>query len=606
MTAFPSYSTGTVSVDSGDTAIVGAGTIWSGVNARAGDDIVIDGHTVIVQDVIDETHIAIDAWPYGNVAAGTAYKIVQRSPLRFAGGQAMADVSALVAALNTDGFYVFVGPALSVPDPSYGNDGQYAFQPSTAKLWVKTAGAWSFVGTYKGFGTPAPYDNAHTYSLMEVATSGGSSYVWINPTPGAGHAPPNATYWAVLAAKGDAATVDVGTVTTGAGGSAASVENSGSSSAAVLDFTIPAGKGYGGTSTSSLTIGAGSKVFATQAGLAYQDGARVRATATAGATGWLEGVVTYSGTTLTITSDKTGGSGTGTAWNFNATGEPGAGDLSAGNNLSELSNKSAARDNLGVPQTYGQCRLKLSGADLVLTPCNGNLLTIAGTPHPVPDAGVSLPATGLTPSTDYYIYAYMNSGVMTLEASATGHATSTTSGNKGTEIKAGDDTRSLVGFARVVTGPAWADSAAQRFVRTWFNDGGAETTNTISAGARPTLTTVSPSFSEIHSSYRIETLLWAGERWVIDGAGGGWLGAAGAVYFAAGVDSSSTPEQGGCFGNSSAAGVVVSLGLSSVKTGLSEGYHYATMLGAVSSNTATYITSGVDPLGCSIRGLTRR
>lgn len=41
--------------------------------------------------------------------------------------------------------------------------------------------------------------------------------------------------------KGDAATVTVGTTTTGAPGTQASVTNSGTSSAAVLDFTIPAG-----------------------------------------------------------------------------------------------------------------------------------------------------------------------------------------------------------------------------------------------------------------------------------------------------------------------------------------------------------------------------
>ena len=42
-------------------------------------------------------------------------------------------------------------------------------------------------------------------------------------------------------AKGDAATVTVGTVTTGAAGSSAIVTNSGTSSAAVLNFTIPRG-----------------------------------------------------------------------------------------------------------------------------------------------------------------------------------------------------------------------------------------------------------------------------------------------------------------------------------------------------------------------------
>jgi hypothetical protein len=42
-------------------------------------------------------------------------------------------------------------------------------------------------------------------------------------------------------AGGPAATIAVGTVTTGAAGSSASVANVGTSSAAVLNFTIPAG-----------------------------------------------------------------------------------------------------------------------------------------------------------------------------------------------------------------------------------------------------------------------------------------------------------------------------------------------------------------------------
>lgn len=45
----------------------------------------------------------------------------------------------------------------------------------------------------------------------------------------------------VKGTDGAAATVTVGTVTTGAAGSSASVVNSGTSQAAVLDFTIPKG-----------------------------------------------------------------------------------------------------------------------------------------------------------------------------------------------------------------------------------------------------------------------------------------------------------------------------------------------------------------------------
>src|SRR5258708_1670168 len=100
MTAFPSYSTGTVAVANGATTIIGTGTIWSGVNVRPGDDIVIAGHIVNVVDVTDTTHLVIDAWPYTTVTAGTAYKVYQRSPLRFVGGQAMADVSTLISMLN--------------------------------------------------------------------------------------------------------------------------------------------------------------------------------------------------------------------------------------------------------------------------------------------------------------------------------------------------------------------------------------------------------------------------------------------------------------------------------------------------------------------------
>ena len=573
MTTFPNYTTGTVAVPAGATTIAGTGCNWSGLNAQPGDDIVIAGNTVVIQDVINATTLAIDAWPYSAVAAGASYKIIQRSPNRYAGGSAMAAVNNLVQALNTDGFYVFVPSTATVPDPSYGNDGQYAFQAATGKLWQKVSGAWSYLGIYKGFAYRGAYNNATAYGVNEVVTSGGSSYIAIASTTG--NAPPNATYWGLLASIGNTGPIGA------------------------------TGASYGGTSTTSLTIGTGAQAFTTQSGLAYQNGARVRASSNGSPSNWMEGVATYSGTTLTISVDRTSGSGTFTDWNLNVVGQPGAGDLSSANNLSDLANKSTSRANLGVPQTYGQCKLVLSGSNLVLKPFNGNLLTIAGTPQTVPDTGVSLAPTGLAAGNVYYIYAYMNSGVMTLEASVTGHVTSTTAGNNGTEIKSGDNTRTLVGMAQPITGPAWTDTISQRYVRTWFNDGGVECLNYFDFASRPTTNSVSPTFVELVGNRRLEVLLWAGERWLLDASGGGWLSAAGAVYFAIGVDGS-TPEQGGCFGNSSAAGVTVSLGASTLKTGLAEGYHLATLLGAVSSGTATFISSGVDPLGCSIRGATRR
>lgn len=318
MTALASYSTGTVSVADGGTIVTNTGAIWSGTNARPGDILQIDEFQTIIADVdADAGKLTVPPWG-GGAQTDVAYTIWQVSPQRFAGAEAMGLVNRLVAALEADGFIWFVDADLTEPDPSVGDEGQFAQQPSTGKTWVKDGGVWDYLGVYKAFRFTGAYNNLTTYSVGDVMTSAGSSYVWINETPGAGHSAPNTTYWQLLASKGDQGT------------------------------TGPTGAGYGGTSTTSLTIGAGSKAFATQAGRAYTNGARVRASSAANTSNWMEGLATYSGTTLTINVDKTNGSGTLADWNFNLVGQPGAGDLSSANNLSDLANAATARANLGA------------------------------------------------------------------------------------------------------------------------------------------------------------------------------------------------------------------------------------------------------------------
>jgi hypothetical protein len=75
-----------------------------------------------------------------------------------------------------------------------------------------------------------------TYTVPFNATSSG---VWLSVFAG-GSSEPFAT--TIADTGGAAASVTVGTVTTGAAGSSAAVTNSGDSSAAVLNFTIPAGE----------------------------------------------------------------------------------------------------------------------------------------------------------------------------------------------------------------------------------------------------------------------------------------------------------------------------------------------------------------------------
>jgi hypothetical protein len=115
---------------------------------------------------------------------------------------------------------------------------------------------------------------------------------------------------------------------------------------------------------------------------------------------------------------------------------------------------------------HGQCRLDLVSGSLALNRFNGKYLVIAGNPEVIPETAPTLAATGLTAGTNYYIYAYMNSGVMTLEASTTGYITSAATGVK---IKSTDSTRTLVGLARPYSGPVWIDTSNYRQVISYFN-----------------------------------------------------------------------------------------------------------------------------------------
>lgn len=85
------------------------------------------------------------------------------------------------------------------------------------------------------------------------------------------------------------------------------------------------GAGYSGvTSATSLSIGAGTKVFTlSTASSAFATGARVRASA-ADPANFMEGIATISGTTMTMTCDSFGGSSFFASWNIHLAGEKGS------------------------------------------------------------------------------------------------------------------------------------------------------------------------------------------------------------------------------------------------------------------------------------------
>jgi hypothetical protein len=140
--SLPIYATGTVAVAAGGTIVTLAGGIWSGTNAKQGDFISIANSTaVLVTEVTDATHLKIAPWP-GAAQTAAAYQIFQNYVGRVVGVAAAEDVSVMLEKLHVDGLPFIVGPDETVPDPSYGDEGQLAFKPDSGEWWQKAGGVW--------------------------------------------------------------------------------------------------------------------------------------------------------------------------------------------------------------------------------------------------------------------------------------------------------------------------------------------------------------------------------------------------------------------------------------------------------------------------------
>lgn len=137
----PVYSTGTVSVSAGGTTVTGAGSMWSGINAKQGDFFTRSDGMAVITEVTDGTHLKITPWP-GATVSGGPYAIEQNYVGRVVGVAAAEDVGEMLEKLHTDGLPFIVGADETVPDPSYGDDGQFAFKPTTGEWWIKDSGAW--------------------------------------------------------------------------------------------------------------------------------------------------------------------------------------------------------------------------------------------------------------------------------------------------------------------------------------------------------------------------------------------------------------------------------------------------------------------------------
>jgi hypothetical protein len=241
----------------------------------------------------------------------------------------------------------------------------------------------------------------------------------------------------------------------------------------------------------------------------------------------------------------------------------------------------------------------INATALKFAPYNGNQITINGAAKSIPAAGVSMANTSvfvngtagqnLAADTTYYVYLFDNGGILTADFSTTGHATSSTAGNVGIEIKSGNDTRSLIGMIRTNASSQFVDSGANRYVLSWFNRRAKSAVNNdLAASASTTSTT----FVEVNSSLRTNFLMWAGDEifWRVTAL----VGSAAPNYgvgYSVGFDGV-TAEAAQIATNAS---YLNPAGFSASKSGLSEGQHYMTMLFVNLQGTTAYVYAGSAP-----------
>lgn len=454
MTAW--YRTGTVTATNGSTTVTGNLTAFL-ANVKVGDEISfdVDGRSYEVTAVGSNTALEIFPAYAGTTGSGKLYGIGRISPNWNSVSEIAVSLAELLAAQSS----ILAG--IGVPSDSLGNDGDVYFRQDVAEYYRKESGAWVLVTSLIGSAGPAgPSYQATSTSSVTIGTGAktftvqsGRGYAagqWLRVSNSAsnymegtvtsysgttliinvptGRAIGSGTYtsWNVNIAGdvGPANSLAIGSVTTGAAGSSASanitgtapsqtlnltiprgnnglqgdtgpqgtagtaatiavgtvdtvdpgdpatVTNSGTSGAAVLDFEIPRGADgadgtdghlYATTSTTTLTPSVASKVFTVDTGLSYQGGERVRAaSAAAPTTNWMSGIVTNYATDQLTVAVDLFGPSPASASDWNITITGEKGDQGATGGLGVLS---ATKGNLPVGDgtTFGTLSVGADG-----------------------------------------------------------------------------------------------------------------------------------------------------------------------------------------------------------------------------------------------------
>lgn len=252
---------------------------------------------------------------------------------------------------------------------------------------------------------------------------------------------------------------------------------------------------------------------------------------------------------------------------------------------------------LTIP-AIGQCIFQYTSATVVtLLPKKGNQITFpSGAVGILPSGGYPSTSTSLylngtaaqplAASTLYYAYAWFNAaGALVVDFSTVAYATDA---NTGIVVKNGDSTRVLVGMVYTDASAHFVSSASDIQVRSWFNETGILTSGNLNGN----YTTNSSSPGELGPSIRNTILTWAGERVTIalsgdasnttngDGVGAG-----------IGIDSTTTISGGASGGNSLGANGGVNIATTFFTNSLTEGLHFATLLGYINGGGVAQFTA---------------
>lgn len=234
-----------------------------------------------------------------------------------------------------------------------------------------------------------------------------------------------------------------------------------------------------------------------------------------------------------------------------------------------------------LPMTGAQLQFT-NATTLTLAPRGSGYLWVNGLNYPVP-AGLTVSNGGLAASTLYYLYAKVTAGALAIDTPST---TGYTLGSNGIPVKSGDATRTLVGMVQTNGSSQFVSQNGSLWVRTYFQRRLVGTRTNFSANQ----TSSSSTLAEIDASIRNSFLVWSQEN-VQFSMSGSTTTTANAAVSTMSFDGGS-PELESCSANGSS-----SLAFSGIKTGLSEGLHYATLFGAINtSGTATW-RGGAAPSG---------